>query len=266
MKKLRNLIILGIVVLFTSTAAWAGNCFYCLQHLEGDAGFCDACRLKQSARLGSSRSNEAELLDRVEMSRKNYKAALSDVSQFYLDVGDRLRLKNANTELEALGNVPQLLHTEDADSSDTQGYASGASGMKNIEEANILFFDANSYSNVLPGFNKKESLNLAAKRYEMLIEKHPESDKASDAAFFLAEIYCEPFFEAFEKAADLYVRCYETNPSTNKPALYKAGMTYDFKINDLRNAIKYYKLAIEKSPEKKHKKRARRRLDEWDIE
>lgn len=241
----------------------AGHCLYCLEQFDETEVFCEACKVKVS--VNDLESKESKLIKRVEISRENYKKTLSELASFYLSIGNRLISNNVNTELEAFSKVPQALYNSNLNETKTDS-PSTKNIKKNIEEANILFFDANSYRKVLPGTKREYSLNIAAQRYNRIIEKYPDSDKVSDAAYFLAEIYIEPFFSAYEKAASLYVKCYDLDHETDKPALYKAALTYDYKLDNLKEAVNYYKLAIENSPKQKYQKRARRRLDELKID
>lgn len=263
MKKSYFLIILSVFALLRTVSAFAGNCIYCLEQFDENDIYCEACKVKLS--IDDLKSKEAKLVKILKISRENYKKALAELESFYLGIGNRLRSNNVRTELKALSKVPQALYNTDLNETETDQPVI-ETGKKSIEEADILFFDANSYRNVLPGIKRENSLNMAAERYKRIIEKYPESDKASDAAYFLAEIYNEPSFSAYENAASLYVKCYEEDHATDKPALYKAALTYDYKLDNLKEAINYYKLAAEKSLGEKYQKRAKRRLDELKID
>lgn len=263
MKKSCFLAILCFFALLCPVSVFAGNCIYCLEQMDVTDVFCEACNVKLSTR--DLKSKESKLIKRVEISRENYKETLSELALFYITIGNRLRSNNVNTELKAFSKIPQALYSSDLNETGTDG-PTIKNSKKNIEEANILFFDANYYRKVLPWDKKENSLNIAAERYKRIIEKYPESDKVSDAAYFLAEIYSKPFFSAYERAASLYVKCYEVDHATDKPALYKAALTYDYKLNNLKEAVNYYKLAIENSPEQKYQKKAKRRLDKLKID
>lgn len=250
------------LILLTSVSAMADNCIYCLKQLDENSVYCEVCRVRLS--IDDTEAEEAKLIRKIDISRENYEKSLSELESFYLTVGNRLKSKNVATEIREFSRVPRSLY----DTGVYEGAGStspAASRGENIEDANTLFFDANSYRNVLPGIKRQNSLNIAAERYKMIIERYPASDKVSDAAYFLAEIYNDPLFGAYDTAAEMYVKSYELDENTDKPALYKAAMVYDYKLNNIDKATVYYKLAIAKSPEPKHQKRARRRLNNLQI-
>lgn len=262
MKKSSFVIILCSFIILFPICVFANNCRYCLQQIDGDDIYCTTCSAKRT--IVNVKSKEEELAERLEISRKNYKKSLLELSQFYLDIGNRLRYDNVSLEINEFNKIPKPLYT-DTESTKTDKSAI-KSGKRNIEAANILFTDADLYVYINSPLesNKKKNLSLTIERYERILSEYPESDKVSDAAYYLAEIYSDPIFAAYEKAASYYVKCYEADPHTDKPALYKAATVFDYDLNIYENAKKYYKMAVEFSPEYKYKKRAQRRLD--DIE
>lgn len=260
MKRTYFLFILFLIIFAYPVSARAGNCFLCLQHLDSDDVYCSECNVRLS--VLSKNSDENNLIKRVEISQKNYKRSLTDLLQFYLDTGNRLRLKNVSTELAALKKVPQLSVNNVETGSPEPGTSPWRTGMQNIEEANILFFDANSYrTSAIGPKGLRDYLNISADRYQMILKKYPESDKVADAAFYLGEIYSEPHLAAYEKSVNYYIKCYETDPTTNKPVLYNTAIIYDYKLFNFNKAVTYYELAAKYSSDEKHKKRAQRRLD-----
>lgn len=259
MKRIAFLItLLAVYLSFNASLLWAGKyCISCLEKITGDDVYCKTCSAKLS--IGDIKSKEEGLVKRVEISRENYKNTLSELAKFYLSIGDQLRFKKASIELNGINEIPQPLYDIAADETKS---ALPYGRESSIEEADILFYDADSYRNFIGSFNRKKSLNLAIKRYQRVIEKYPTSDKVSDAAYFIAEIYSGPLFGAYEDAAAYYVKCYELNPATQRPALYKAARMYDHWLKNPKKAIQYYEQASENSPEYKYRKRAKDRLEE----
>lgn len=244
-----------------ATAGQVGKyCISCLEEITGDDVYCEVCSAKLS--IGDIKSKEEGLIKRVEISRENYKNTLSELARFYLSIGDQLRFKKASIELNGVNEIPQPSY--DIPTDETKS-ALPYGREQSIEEADILFYDANSYRTFIESFNRKKSLTLAIKRYERLIEKYPTSDKVSDAAYFIAEIYSGALFGAYEDAAAYYVKCYELNPATSRPALYKAARMYDYWLKNPGKAIQYYELASENSSEYKYRKKAKKRLEELKV-
>lgn len=256
---------LFIVIISPTYALWAGSCFFCLQHIVGSNVYCKECG-SRFATVNKDSTEEVELIRRAEITHLNYKKSLSDLLQFYLDNGNTQRSKNVNKELAALNRVPQLSVSNINTSASKNDVSPWQMGMKNIEEANILFYDANSYRKSAIGLRKNiKNLNIAALRYQRIVEKYPKSDKVSDSAYYLGQIYCEPNIEAFEKAANYFIKCYDTNPTTDKPALYNAARVYDLKLKNYKEAVNWYKQASENSPNNKYIKKSQKRLNELTV-
>ena len=54
------------------------------------------------------KSREVQITNVITSARENYKNALEELIQYYMDIGNHLRLKKARKELKALNKVPQL--------------------------------------------------------------------------------------------------------------------------------------------------------------
>ena len=112
-------------------------------------------------------------------------------------------------------------------------------------------------------FNKKSKLLYAVEKFEEIIREYPESDKVDDAAFELASIYEGYYFKDYEAAVHYYVKCYETNLDTDKPARYLAGRIYDIYLKDYVAATHNYELALEKCVVPEYRKIAKTRIKEF---
>ncbi|MFQ5963637.1 MAG: tol-pal system YbgF family protein [Candidatus Scalinduaceae bacterium] len=202
------------------------------------------------------KSREEQILKALDSSRKYYENALMELIQFYLDIGYQLRLQNARKELKALKKVPQPKYLM------VKEKAVKIKPSKNIEEANILFQDGKMYKNSLSPFKKKTKLISALDRFEKLLNDYPESDKVSEAAYEIAEIYESLYFKDYESSVAYYVKSYELNPNTEKPARYMAARVYDLYLKDYASAVQYYELASKMCKNEDYKKIAASRLDE----
>ncbi len=236
--------------------AWAGSCERCYEEIPDDKHFCTECELSTSNRLTDMKSRETQIANTVLSARESYKSALEEIIQYYMDIGNHLRLKNARKELKALNNVPQhkYLSTEEVIVEISPG--------KNVEAANILYEDGSAYKKSLNIIKKREKLVSAATRFKKILKDYPESDKADDAAYELAEIYEGYFFKDYEGAASYYVKCYSLNEKTDKPARYKAALIYDKHLEDYAEATRHYKMALKTCSEKQYIEIARTRLEQ----
>jgi len=202
------------------------------------------------------KSREVQIVNAITSARENYKNALEELIQYYIDIGNNLRLKKARNELKGFKKVPQLSYLL---SSEETTYIRPS---KNIEEANILFQDGKAYKNPLNIIKKKEKLVSAATRFKKILDDYPESDKADDAAYELAEIYEGYYFKDYEGAAFYYVKCCNLNENTDKPARFKAARVYDKHLKDYEEAVKNYRKVLENSKEEKYHSTTKTRLEQ----
>ena len=94
-----------------------------------------------------------------------------------------------------------------------------------------------------------------------LVQGYPNSAKIGRSAFYIAELYRRR--DELARATVWYDRAWQWDDELTEPARYKAATLYDYKLSDLRNALKYYGLTIKH--EKKHKanvENARKRIEE----
>jgi len=133
--------------------------------------------------------------------------------------------------------------------------------VRDIEVANYLFQDGKMYKKSLWFFNKSSKLLSAIKRFKMIINDYGESDKIDDSAYELARIYNGFYFKDYAGAAHYYVKCYEWNPDTDKPARYMAGRVYDKHLKDYPKAIQNYEMALQTCRVERYRKKAQKRLD-----
>ena len=161
---LRNIIILSLIAsIFTvSNFALAASCQRCYERITDGQEFCEACTLNESRDLSGMKTSEGQIVNTIKSSRESYKNALTELIQFYMDIGYHSRVKKARKELKALNKIPQLKYlTADEDVSDI-------SPTQNIEEANILFQDGKNYKNILNLASRKSKLTYAAARFKKI--------------------------------------------------------------------------------------------------
>ena len=255
---LRNIIILSLIAsIFTvSNFALAASCQRCYERITDGQEFCEACTLNESRDLSGMKTSEGQIVNTIKSSRESYKNALTELIQFYMDIGYHSRVKKARKELKALNKVPQLKYlTAKEDVSDI-------SPTQNIEEANILFQDGKNYKNILNLASRKSKLTYAAARFKKILDEYPESDLADDAAFELADVYGSHHFKDYEGSAFYYVKCYELNPHTNRPARFKAARVYDNYLGNYEEAVRHYEMALETCKETEYLRITNERLAE----
>ena len=234
------------------------KCEYCYEKTYEGEKYCDECKLRFYTRdMSGMKSKEEQNVRTLNTARDDYRRALTDLLRYYIDIGNHLRLSAAKRELNALNKVPQYKFIIN------EKKFTNSNSTRNIEEANRLYTDGVAYSNSINLFNRKTRLRYAISMFENIINNYPESDKVDDAAYELANIYEGYHLKDYETAAYYYVKCYETNPDTDKPARYMAGRVYDKYIKDIVQAKQNYELTLETCKDKEYIEKALLRLVEF---
>ncbi len=246
--------LLIITVINLSSIAIAANCERCNKSIADNKQLCTYCSQNTSNNLTEMKDKEGRIASTIQTSRENYRNALGELIQHYLDIGNQSRLEQVRKELKALIKVPQLRYLTASEET------TEITPSKNIEDANILFQDGMTYKNLLNIIKRKRNLSHSVVRFRRILNKYPESDKADDAAYELADILEKPSFKNYEESAFYYVKCYELNPNTEMPARYMAGKVYDDKLHDYAAAIKNYEMVIKTCKNEEYRKDARIRL------
>ncbi len=219
-----TILLLTILIVGYSGPTWAATCEYCYQLISKGEKYCEECKLKSEPirDLPGVTSEEEQIIDTPEPSRDLY-------------------------GMEPVEEQP-ITHIS-------------IRPVRDIEVANYLFQDGKMYKKSLWFFNKSSKLLSAIKRFKMIINDYGESDKIDDAAYELARIYNGFYFKDYAGAAHYYVKCYEWNPDTDKPARYMAGRVYDKHLKDYPKAIQNYEMALQTCRVERYRKKAQKRLD-----
>lgn len=248
------LLLMFISTMCISGFTWAASCERCYEKIADNEQLCTECELSTSNRLTDMRSREIQIANSIASARETYKNALEELIQYYMDIGNHLRLKKARKELKALNKVPQRKYLT------AKEIIADISLGKNIEDANILFEDGKAYKNPLNILKKKAKLEYAAVRFKKILNDYPESDKADDAAYELAGIYESHYFKDYESSVFYYVTCYNLNENTDKPARFKAARVYDKHLKDYKEAVINYRKVLRNSKDEATRSIAKARL------
>jgi TolA-binding protein len=249
-----SLFLIFILSIYISGVTWAASCERCYEKIADDKQLCAECELSTSNKITDMKFREVQIANVITSARENYKNALEELIQYYMNIGNHLRLERARKELKALNKVPQRKYLS------AKEIIIENSPSKNIEEANILFQDGKVYINSLSIINKKSKLKSAETRFKKIVDEYPESDKADDAAYELASIYEGAYFKDYENAAFYYVKCYSLNASTDTPARFKAAWIYDKHLKNYKEAVINYRKVLNNSIDEADRYRAKTRL------
>jgi hypothetical protein len=212
-----------------------------------------------SARPAGQPSNaqDISLVKRVMAARHEYQHSLEQLHTYYESAGDTERRKWAEMELLNFHRIPQPAYLIDLD-------VAGPSMRcdQNVAAANELYRKAMTYKG--KGFGSEHTDNTI--RCELLLQQllsqYPTSNKASDAAFQLGDIYENRKPAQYRRAATYYERCVQWNPNTSFDARMRAARLYERQLNDRTRAIEFYKEVLAKENDERRRQEAQRRLSD----
>lgn len=248
------LIIMFMCVFCIQCTLLADNCEMCFEKTAEGEKLCTSCKKQYPAY--DTLSREEQLLTAVTKSRKSYRRALWELVQFYQTIGNHTRLSAAQKELEGFDRSSQPLYSL------LFATEKNVNPIQTIPLADALFDEGKALKSSYDIVNKKAKLTMALEDFGRIISEYPESNKADDAAFEIAEIYSGFFFKEYEWAAENYVKSYRWNPDSSRPALFLAAKIYDEKLKDYSKAAQLYREAAETSPTIKQREISKKRAEE----
>ncbi len=133
---------------------------------------------------------------------------------------------------------------------------------KNIPEANELYRQAMKFKD--KGWNQDyiDNQHRAELLLQQLLTNYPQSDKLSDAAYQLGDIYESKAFRQYERAAAYFERCFQWNPKTHFDARMRAARLYERYQSERSHAIEIYKEITTHETDHKRVEEAQKKLTE----
>ena len=191
----------------------------------------------------SDRQQELQLVDNLQKAREVFSSSLEKLTNYYAQSGQHLKLEKAREELSHHLTYSPINYVT---MSDVPRPAAKANRF--IEEAEILFQDAVMYKEYPDLFNKKDKLIVAIARFRRLFAEFPDSDRADDAAYMLAEIRRGHYFGDWQTALELYENCIQWDEGTEYPARFRAAEIYLDKMKDYDKAAEYFRWTVNNDP------------------
>src|SRR5262249_1707407 len=111
----------------------------------------------------------------------------------------------------------------------------------NIPEANELYRQALTYKDHGWGKDYVDNQHRAELLLQQLLNQYPQSDKISDAAYELGDIYESKVLKQYRRAARYFERCFQWSPSTGRDARMRAARLYDHQLMERGRAMELYK-------------------------
>ncbi len=200
---------------------------------------------------------DVELVERLLSARKEYQLTLENLRKLYIQMGDIERARWAEQELLQYHRIVKNAFILDLDVPPPT-----LKGSTNIPEANKLYRTALSYKGKGWGTEFIDNQRRAELLFQKILTDHPQSDKISDTAYQLGDIYEGPANLQYRRAAAYFERCFQWNPRTHFDARMRAARLYDRQINNRGKAAEIYREVVTHETDERRREEAQRRLQE----
>lgn len=184
----------------------------------------------------SGKSGELQLVERLLIARKDYQKTLEDLRSFYIRSGDAEKAKWAEQELIAYHRIAKRAFRLELDVPPPT-----LKGTVNIPAANRLYTRALQYKGYGWGTDFTDNQRRAELLLQELLTRYPQSNRISDAAYQLGDIYESSAYKHYRRAATYFERCFQWNPTTHFDARLRAARIYDRNLLDRKRAMEIYK-------------------------
>jgi TolA-binding protein len=211
----------------------------------------------QTPPAASSRSSDLDLVEKLLVARKEYQKSLELLRAHYIQVGDVERAKWAEEELKQYHRMNKPAYRLELDVPPPT-----LNGQSNIPEANKLFMRAVQYKDKGWGSDYIDNQRRAEILFQEVLTKYPQSDKISDAAYMLGDLYESKAYKQYRRAAQYFERCFQWNPRTQLDARLRAARIYDRNLQERQRAIELYREVTSHETDPRRYEEASRRLTE----
>lgn len=204
----------------------------------------------QTATLGSepidisvADTREVDLVEALVEHRQAYYDNLRRLQQYYSEAGNATKLAWTRYERDGFERVRKFRYVLDAEIPQRDLTASQKSGDADVMfEKGMGLMRAGGHG--VPAVYREDRMIEAAEVFRTLIEKHPQSDKIDDAAFYLGEIHREYLPGQDTIAVEWYERAWQWDPNTPHPARFQAATVCDFRLHNRDKALELYREVI----------------------
>jgi hypothetical protein len=214
----------------------------------------------QASRSGQSQQSfatDVNLTRQVIAARRNYQVALEQLHDYYSRSGDAERERWAEDELKQFHRLPKPAYLLDLDVAGPDLHPD-----QNVPAANDLYRKAMSYKG--KGFGSEHTDNLIRTELllQQLLSQYPSSNRCSDAAYQLGDIYETRRPPQYARAAVYFERSVQWNPATTLDARLRAAKLYDRQLRDRTKAVEWYKSVLNHENDDRRRQEAQRRISE----
>lgn len=200
-------------------------------------------------------SDDIAQVKRTLAARQEYQTALEELRSHYVRQGDLERVRWVEEELLAYHRISKRAYRLELDVPPPT-----LTPNQNIPEANDLFRRAIAYKGRGWGSESDDNHRRAELLFQQVLTMYPQSDKLSETAYHLGDIYESRAFKQYRRAATYYERSFQWNPQTTNDSRLRAARLYDRTLQDRTRAVQLYREEIQHTADPKRLDEARRRL------
>lgn len=202
-------------------------------------------------------SDDVSTVKRVLAARHEYQSSLEELRAQYLRNGDLERVRWVEDELLSFHRISKRAYRLDLDVPPPSLIPT-----QNVGEANDLFRRAVAFKSKGWGQELDDNYRRSELLFQQLITLYPQSNKLSETAYHLGEIYESRAFKQYQRAATYYERSFQWNPQTTNESRLRAARLYDKTLSDRTKAAQLYREEINHTADSKRLEEARQRLHE----
>lgn len=200
---------------------------------------------------------DLEMVERLLAARKEYQNTLEALRAHYIGSGDVERGRWAEEELvqyHRINKYPFRLELVVPPPT--------LQGNYNIPEANELYRQAMKYKDHGYGQDAVDNQHRAELLLQQLLTNYPQSNRISDSAYQLGDIYENKPFRQYDHAAVYFERCFQWNPKTHFDARLRAARLYERYQSERGHALEIYREIISHEVDPKRVEEAQRKVTE----
>ncbi|HEY7153863.1 MAG TPA: hypothetical protein VH575_07870 [Gemmataceae bacterium] len=200
---------------------------------------------------------DIELVEQLMKARKEYQATMETLRAFYIGTGDVEKARWAEDELIQFHRIAKHPFCLQLDVPPPT-----LRGDNNIPEANELYRQALRFKDRGYGQDYIDNQHRAELVFQQLLTNYPQSDKISDTAYMLGDIYESKVFKQYDRAAAYFERCFQWNAKTHFDARLRAARLYERYQSERSHALEIYKEITVRETDPKRFEEAQRKVTE----
>lgn len=201
---------------------------------------------------------EADLVEKVLANRKEYQRSLEALRLHYLQTNHPDKAKWAEEELiqyHRIAKQPFILEL------DVPPVGLGQQATQNSPEANELYRRAVTYKDRGWGNDYVDNQRRAEILLQQILTAYPTSNRISDTAFLLGELYEGKAYKQYQRAAIYYDRSVQWNPQQAEGRI-RAAKLYEQQNIDRNRALELYREVTTHDTDPRRVEEAKQRLEQ----